>query len=194
MANYVNKFVWFGTTKFDISADTVTADKLALGVTAHDKSGAPITGTSTKDSDTSGATVAVGEMLEGKTAYARGSLLTGTMPNVGKQTSTISTKNQSVSISAGYHDGSGTVAISTTEKNKIIAGNIKNGVTILGVTGNYSGDSVERPQSDKVVTPSNEQQVVTPDTGYTCLSQVTVNSIPYSEQSNSAGGITITIG
>lgn len=192
MAN-VNKFVWYGETKFDISADTVTADKLALGVTAHDKSGAPITGTSTKDSDTSGATIAVGEMLEGKTAYARGSLLTGTMPNVGKQTSTISTKAQKVTISQGYHDGSGTVQIATAEQNKIIAGNIKNGVQILGVTGNYSGDSIEVPQS-KTVTPSNAQQVVTPDEGYTCLTQVTVNAIPYAESNNAAGGITITIG
>lgn len=50
---------------------------------------------------------------------------------------TISTKSQSVSISEGYTSG-GTVSISTTEQNKIIAENIKDGVTILGVTGTYA--------------------------------------------------------
>ena len=72
MANnqYVNKLVWFGETKFDTSADTITADKLLEGFTAHDKSGAPITGTCTFDSDTSEDTAAVAEILAGKTAHA----------------------------------------------------------------------------------------------------------------------------
>ena len=34
-----------GTVLMDLTADTVTADKLLSGTTAHDKSGAPITGT-----------------------------------------------------------------------------------------------------------------------------------------------------
>jgi hypothetical protein len=37
---YVNKLVLGTEVKFDLTADTVTADKLAEGVTAHDKSGA----------------------------------------------------------------------------------------------------------------------------------------------------------
>lgn len=47
MANnqYVNKLVVNGVTKLDLSGDTITADKLASGYTAHDASGAPITGT-----------------------------------------------------------------------------------------------------------------------------------------------------
>lgn len=52
---YVNKVVIGKETKLDLTADTVTPDKLAKGITAHDKSGAPITGTSTKDADTSDA-------------------------------------------------------------------------------------------------------------------------------------------
>ncbi len=48
MANpYVNKVVINGETKLDLSGDTITADKLAEGYTAHDASGAPITGTMT---------------------------------------------------------------------------------------------------------------------------------------------------
>lgn len=68
---YVNKVVIGKETKLDLTADTVTPDKLAKGITAHDKSGTPITGTSTKDADTGDATAAVAEVLTGKTFYAR---------------------------------------------------------------------------------------------------------------------------
>ena len=34
-----------GTVLIDLTGDTIAADKLLAGVTAHDKSGAPITGT-----------------------------------------------------------------------------------------------------------------------------------------------------
>lgn len=45
MANqYKNKVVYYGDTLIDISGDTVAADKLLAGYTAHDASGAPITG------------------------------------------------------------------------------------------------------------------------------------------------------
>ena len=40
-----------------------------------------------------------------------------------------------MTINAGYHNGSGKVSISSTEQAKIIASNIKKGVSILGVTG-----------------------------------------------------------
>lgn len=46
MANqYKNKIVYNGSTLIDLTGDTVTASNLAQGVTAHDASGAPITGT-----------------------------------------------------------------------------------------------------------------------------------------------------
>lgn len=41
----VNSFEYFGETIFDISEDTVTADVLPEGVTAHDANGDPIVGT-----------------------------------------------------------------------------------------------------------------------------------------------------
>lgn len=49
MANtYVNKVqLADGTSLIDISSDTVTADKLMQGYTAHDRTGALITGTAT---------------------------------------------------------------------------------------------------------------------------------------------------
>lgn len=194
MANnqYYNKFVYHGDTKFDLTADTITASDLASGVTAHDKSGAPITGTNTFDSDTSNDTAAVAEILVGKTAHARGTQLTGTMPNRGAVTGVISEKDDVYTIPQGYHDGSGSVGIDATEMAKIIPGNIKAGVEILGETGTYSGEAIS--VQSKTVTPSNVQQVVLPDANYDYLAQVTVNAIPYTETDNAAGGITITIG
>ena len=194
MANKkVNKVVYGGTVLIDLTGDTVTADKVLTGYTAHDKSGATITGTCNYDVNSEDATVAVAEILTGKTAYARGSKITGTMPNNGAVTKTISTKTQEVSIAQGYHDGSGKVSISSTEQAKIIPTNIRDGVTILGVTGTMSGTEGARAQA-KTVTPTTAVQNVLPDDGYNYLSQVTVNAIPYVESDNSAGGTTVTIG
>ena len=189
----VNKVVYGGEVLIDLTGDTVTADKVLKGYTAHDKSGETITGTCNYDVDSEDATVAVAEMLVGKTAYARGSKITGTMPNNGAVKETISTKAQEVVIAQGYHDGSGKIAISSTEQAKIIATNIRDGVTILGVTGTMSGTEGAKAQA-KTVTPTTKVQNVLPDTGYNYLSQVTVNAIPYVERENAAGGTTVTIG
>ena len=191
MANYINKLVVGNETKFDLTADSVTADKLLKNITAHDKSGAPITGTCTYDADTQDATAAVAEILEGKTAYARGAKLTGTMPNKGAVSGTIATK-EAYTIPMGFHDGSGTVSIDATESAKIVAGNIKSGVTILGVEGTFSGESVTA--QTKSVTPTMSVQTVLPDEGYDYLSQVSVAAIPVNYSANSAGGQTCTIG
>ena len=191
MANYINKLVVGNETKFDLTADTVAADKLLKNITAHDKSGAPITGTCTYDADTQDATAAVAEILEGKTAYARGTKLTGTMPNKGAVSGTIATKD-AYTIPMGFHDGSGTVSIDATESAKIVAGNIKSGVTILGVEGTFAGESVTA--QTKSVTPTMSVQTVLPDEGYDYLSQVSVAAIPVNYSDNSAGGQTCTIG
>ena len=188
---YINKLVVGNETKFDLTADTVTADKLLKDITAHDKSGAPITGTCTYDADTQDATAAVAEILEGKTAYARGAKLTGTMPNKGAVSGTIATKD-AYTIPMGFHDGSGTVSIDATESAKIVAGNIKSGVTILGVEGTFSGETVTA--QTKSVTPTMSAQTVLPDEGYDYLSQVSVAAIPVNYSDNSAGGQTCTIG
>ena len=191
MANYINKLVVGNETKFDLTADTVTEDKLLKGATAHDKSGAPITGTCSYDADTQDATVAVAEILEGKTAYARGSKLTGTMPNKGAVSGTIATKD-AYTIPMGFHDGSGTVSIDATESAKLIAGNIKKGISILGVEGTYGGDAAK--VQTKSVTPTMTTQTVLPDVGFDYLSQVEVAAIPVNYSANAAGGQTCTIG
>lgn len=189
----INKVVYGGRTLIDLTGDTITPDKLAEGVTAHDKSGTPITGTNTYDSDTSDATAAVAEILAGKTAYARGTKLTGTMKNNGAVSGTISTKEGTYTVPQGFHDGSGKVQIASAEQAKLIPANIREGVTVLGVTGTMSGSEDAKPQ-EKSVTPSTDEQVVLPDDGYNYLSQVTVAPIPYVESDNAAGGVTATIG
>lgn len=194
MANtYKNKVIYNGNTLIDISGDTVTADKLAYGYTAHDKSGAPITGSNTYDADTSDATAGASEILATKIAYVNGSKVTGSMPNRGAVTGTITTKAQEYTIAQGYHDGSGKVSISSTEQAKIVATNIRSGITILGVEGTMSG--TEDVNAEAITaTPSASSQTITPSTGYNYISQVTVNAIPYSETDNAAGGVTVTIG
>lgn len=189
-----NKIIFDGNVLIDLTADTVTSADLAKGVTAHDKSGVIITGTNTYDSDTSEDTAAVAEILEGKTAHARGSQLTGTMKNNGAVTGTISAIDDEYTIPIGYHDGSGKVSINTTDKDKLVPANIRQGVTILGVEGTMSGEEGVKVQA-KTATPSATAQTITPDTPtYNYLSQVTVEAIPYVESPNSAGGITVTIG
>lgn len=84
--------------------------------------------------DTSDATATVGNVLSSATFYADGGEKTGTMPNNGSTSGTINTKAGTVTVPAGYTSG-GTVAIDATEQAKIIADNIKSGVTILGQAG-----------------------------------------------------------
>lgn len=194
MANeYVNKVVLSsGETLIDLSGDTVDAAHVLKGSTFHDKSGAPKTGTCTYDSDTSDDTVAAAEMLVGKTAHARGVKITGTMPNNGAVSGSIATKDEQYTIPQGFHDGSGKVGIASAEKSKLIPGNIKSGVVVLGVTGSYGGESINA--QTKSVTPSFTQQVVQPDDGYDYLSTVTVAAIPVAYADNAAGGRTVTIG
>lgn len=186
-----NKIIFGNEVQIDLTSDTATAAQILDGFTAHINTGEQVEGTCTYDADTSDATVQVAEILATKTAYANGAKLTGTMPNNGAVTGTITTKAQQYTVPQGYHDGSGKVSISSTEQAKIIATNIKSGVNILGVTGSYSGEGATAQA--KTATPSKTAQTILPDEGYDYLSQVTVAAIPYVESAN-AHGTTVTIG
>ena len=182
-----------GEVLIDLTADTVKEDKILKGYTAHGADGEVMTGTCTYDADTQDANASDAEILAGKTAYVKGTKKTGTMKNNGAVTGKISTKTGKYTVPQGYHDGSGTVQIDSTEQAKIIAENIREGVNILGVTGTMSGSEDVKSQS-REVTPSFAEQVVLPGTGYTHLAQVTVAAISVSITDNSAGGKTVTIG
>lgn len=189
----ISKIIYGGNTLIDLTQDTVVADKLLAGYTAHGADGEVVEGTCTFDADTQDATAADSEILEGKSAYVKGTKKTGTMKNNGGVTGTINTKDGVYTVPQGYHDGSGKVSIAASEQQKLVAENIREGVTILGVEGTMSGTEDAKPQS-KSVTPSTVEQTIIPDEGYNYLSQVTVAAIPYVESENTAGGITVTIG
>lgn len=195
MSKAISKVVFGGNTLIDLTQDTVVADKLLQGYTAHGADGNVVTGTCTYDSNTQDATASDSEILVGKTAYVKGSKKTGTMPNNGAVTGTITAVDGQYTIPQGYHDGAGKVQIDSNEQAKLIPNNIREGITVLGVTGTMSGTESARPQA-KEVTPSSIQQIILPDSeqGYNYLSQVTVKPIPYVETENTAGGMTVTIG
>lgn len=183
-----------GEVLMDLTSDDITAADLAKGKKAHDKTGAPIVGTSTKDADTSDATAGAAEILIGKTAYVTGAKVTGTMPNNGAKTLKVSKKSVSVPIPQGYHDGSGAAQIDPVEAAKVIPNNIRQGISILGVEGTMSGTEGAKAQA-KTATPSFAQQVIAPDSPtYNYLSQVTVEAIPVKYADNPQGGQTVTIG
>lgn len=191
MAN--NKIIYGDQVLIDLTQDTVEPSKLALGVTAHDKSGEIITGTNTFDADTSDADAVASEILDTKIAYVNGVKIVGSMPNRTGESAVIKTLSQEVSIQNGYHDGSGKVKIDDVEQSKIISQNIKDGVEILGVTGTYTGEGVTA-QSKTAIPYTDKAQTILPDSGYDYLSQVEVAKIAYLETPNAQGGTTVTIG
>lgn len=195
MANnqYVNQVgLADGTILIDLTTDTAVASDVKSGRYFHLATGERVQGTNTYDSDTTDANAAASEILSGRTAYVNKNKITGEMPNNGAVTGTISTKAGVYTVPAGYHSGLGTVGIDSTEQAKIIANNIKAGVEILGVTGDYSGEAIEVTSVN--VTPYLTAQTVLPPTGYDYISQANVAAIAITESDNAAGGKTVTIG
>lgn len=190
-----NKVIFGNQTIIDLTDATLDkndGDQILSGGTAYGNDGEKITGSCTYNADTSDADVSASEVLNGKTFYgASGAKQTGTMPNRGAVSGTIDDVSTPYTIQAGYHDGTGTVEVDSTEAAKIIPDNIKEGVEILGVTGTYTGEGVTAQA--KTATPYTTQQVILPDAGYDYLSQVTVSAIKYTETPNQYG-TTVTIG
>lgn len=84
--------------------------------------------------DTTGANAGAGDILTGKSAFGSAGAVNGSMANNGTLSGSISTKAGTYTIPSGYTSG-GSVAIASAEQSKIVSGNIKSGVTILGVSG-----------------------------------------------------------
>lgn len=194
MANnqYVNKVVYDGDTLIDLTSDTVDASHLLKNYTAHDKSGATITGQCEFDAKTTDATASAGEILATKTAYVNGSKVTGNMANNGANNVTVTSKS-GTSIPAGYYDGSGKAQIDSTSATNLVATNIRDGVTILGVQGTLSAEDGLTVGAINA-TPSSSQQVITAasqELDY--ITQVTVAPVPYTETDNAQGGKTVVI-
>lgn len=200
MANqYVNKVIYGGTTLIDISEDTVTAADVINSKYFHLKSGQRVQGTCTYNVNARDATASASEILATKTAYVGSSKVTGEMVNNGAVTGYISDKNTPYTIGIGYHDGSGTVSIAAAEQAKLIASNIREGVTILGVLGTMSGSEAVVAVAPTVTPYTTSKTYVPSDFDdasheYNYISQVTVSAIARSDTDNAAGGVTVTIG
>lgn len=181
-----------GTVLIDLTSDTAEAADVKSGRYFHLSTGERVQGTNTYDSDTTDANASASEILSGRTAYVNKNKITGEMANNGAVSGTISTKAGTYTVPAGYHSGLGSVAIDSTEQAKIIPSNIKAGITILGETGTYSGESVDVTSVN--VTPYLTSKTILPPSGYDYISQVNVSAIAIVESDNAAGGKTVTIG
>lgn len=101
--------------------------------------------------DTSGANVAAGDLLSGKTAYGSSGSVSGSMADNGSTSGTIGTKAGTVTIPAGYTSG-GTVSL--TNVSDCVAGNILSGKSILGVSGTLAMPSISQDSTTKILSIS----------------------------------------
>jgi hypothetical protein len=103
--------------------------------------------------DTADGDITSADVLTGKTGFSASGSVSGSMANNGSTSGTISTKAGTVTIPAGYTTG-GTVSISSTEQAKVIASNIKSGVTLLGVAGSLVLPSISQDSTTKILSIS----------------------------------------
>lgn len=103
--------------------------------------------------DTNEADITSADVLTGKKGFGSSGEVSGGMANNGSTSGTISTKAGTVTIPSGYTTG-GTVAISSTEQSKIIASNIKSGVTILGQAGSLTLPTISQDSTTKILSIS----------------------------------------
>ena len=174
-----NKAVVNGVTYIDLSSDTVTADKLLSGYTAHDKNGAAITGTATSSAvvvsdttDTAGGTIRT--ITAQNSVYLQEKIITPTSSQQVVEPDTGYDGFSQVTVEAG--GGSPTLQTITktytpTESQQtetITAGTGYDGieevdVTVNAISSSYVGSGVARKSSSNLTA---DGATVTAPAGY----------------------------
>lgn len=194
MANeFTNKVILSdGTVLINLTQDGVEPEHVQSGIWFHHKSGERKQGTSTKTVDASGVTAEASEVLYNK-SFGKGSEIQyGTMPDNSGKNVEITTKS-GTPIPKGFSDGSGVAKLSDADLAKLIPENIKEGVKILDVEGDYGADDIS--SIGKTATPTFSDQTFNPsDDNATFYSSFTVKAIPVTRTDNDFGGVTVTIG
>ena len=104
--------------------------------------------------DTAGAgSASASDVLSGVTVYGTNGAITGSMPNNGSTSGTISTKSGTVTVPAGYTSG-GTVSIASAAVSDLTAANLLQGKTVLGVAGTLALPSISQDSTTKVLSIS----------------------------------------
>lgn len=194
MANKYNSKVILanGEVIIDLTQDDIKPEHVQKDIYFHDKTGERKQGTNTKTVDASGVTAEASEVLYNKSFGKGNEIQYGTMPDNSGRNVEITTKS-GTPIPYGFSDGSGVAKLSDTDLAKLIPANIKEGVTILGVAGDFGTDDFS--STAKEVTPTFATQVLNPsDDGVEFYSSVTVKAIPVTRTDNDFGGVTVTIG
>lgn len=111
--------------------------------------------------DTSDATATAAQILDGATAYVDGDLVEGTMPNNGAVNKTLTAQEQSYTIPAGYHSGTGSVSISPESKTATptksqqtispTAGKVLASVTVEPIPAQYVDTSSATATADQIL-------------------------------------------
>lgn len=169
-------------TAVDLSNDTITAEALLNGYTAHDRQGQAIVGTLIPQGvDVSEDTVTSATLLNGYTAHdASGAQITGAYVPVDLSQDTV-TSNV---LLAGYtaHDSSGTLVTGIYSAPDLSQDTVTSATLLSGYTAHDSSGAAITGTFEVIleeinVTPTESAQTITPSSGYTGISEVNVGAI-----------------